>query len=166
MTDDKPTIDRIKLLHPKLRDEATLIYQEIKTALTGKAICRFTHTLRTFAEQDALFNARPQVTKAKGGQSYHNYGLAVDIVLLVDKDANGTYESALWDVKSDFDGDNKSDWMEIVAIFKRHGWEWGGDWKFYDAPHFQKTLGKSIVELLKIHNSKKFMTKTTYVDLD
>ena len=166
MIDDKPTIDRIKLLHPKLRDEATLIYQEIKTALTGKAICRFSYTLRTFAEQDALFNARPQVTKAKGGQSYHNYGLAVDIVLLVDKDANGTYESALWDVKSDFDGDNKSDWMEIVAIFKRHGWEWGGDWKFYDAPHFQKTLGKSIVELLKMHNSKKFMTKTTYVDLD
>lgn len=166
MTDDKPTIDRIKLLHPKLRDEATLIYQEIKAALTGKAICRFSYTLRTFAEQDALFNARPQVTKAKGGQSYHNYGLAVDIVLLVDKDANGTYESALWDVKSDFDGDNKSDWMEIVAIFKRHGWEWGGDWKFYDAPHFQKTLGKSIVELLKMHNSKKFMTKTTYVDLD
>jgi len=166
MTDDKPTIDRIKLLHPKLRDEATLIYQEIKAALTGKAICRFSYTLRTFAEQDALFNARPQVTKAKGGQSYHNYGLAVDIVLLVDKDANGSYESALWDVKSDFDGDNKSDWMEIVAIFKRHGWEWGGDWKFYDAPHFQKTLGKSIVQLLKMHNSKKFITKTTYVDLD
>ena len=55
MTDDKPTIDRIKLLHPKLREEAGLIYQEIKTVLTGKAICRFTHTLRTFAEQDALF---------------------------------------------------------------------------------------------------------------
>ena len=166
MTDDKPTIDRIKLLHPKLRDEATLIYQEIKAALTGKAICRFSYTLRTFAEQDTLFNARPQVTKAKGGHSYHNYGLAVDIVLLVDKDKNGTYESALWDVKSDFDQDKTADWMEIVAIFKRHGWEWGGDWKFYDAPHFQKTLGKSIVQLLKLHNSKKFITKTTYVDLD
>lgn len=166
MTDDKPTIDRIKLLHPKLRDEATLIYQEIKAALTGKAICRFSYTLRTFAEQDALFNARPQVTKAKGGQSYHNYGLAVDIVLLVDKDANGSYESALWDVKSDFDQDKTADWMEIVAIFKRHGWEWGGDWKFYDAPHFQKTLGKSIVQLLKMYNSKKFITKTTYIDLD
>jgi len=166
MTDDKPTIDRIKLLHPKLRDEATLIYQEIKAALTGKAICRFSYTLRTFAEQDALFNARPQVTKAKGGQSYHNYGLAVDIVLLVDKDKNGSYESALWDVKSDFDQDKTADWMEIVAIFKRYGWEWGGDWKFYDAPHFQKTHSKSIVDLLKLYNSKKFITKTTYVDLD
>jgi peptidoglycan L-alanyl-D-glutamate endopeptidase CwlK len=165
MTDDKPTINRIKLVHPKLRDEAKLIYQEIKAALTGKAVCRFTHTLRTFAEQDALFNARPQVTKAKGGHSYHNYGLAIDVVLLVDKDNNGTFETASWDVKSDFDGDNKSDWMEIVAIFKRYGWEWGGDWKFYDAPHFQKTFGKSIVDLLKLHNSKKFISGTTYVEI-
>jgi peptidoglycan L-alanyl-D-glutamate endopeptidase CwlK len=165
MADDKPTIDRIKLLHPKLREEAGLIYQEIKAALTGKAICRFTHTLRTFAEQDALFNARPQVTKARGGKSYHNYGLAIDIVLLVDKDKNGTFETASWDVKTDFDQDKLADWQEIVAIFKRYGWEWGGDWKFYDAPHFQKTFSKSIVDLLKLHTNKKFIPGTTYVDL-
>lgn len=149
--EDKTTIDRIKLLHPKLRDEANEIYKEIQKVLTGKATCRFSHTLRSFAEQDALFNAKPQVTKAKGGQSYHNYGLAIDIVLLLDKDNNGTFESASWDVKTDFDGDKKSDWQEIVAIFKRYSWEWGGDWKFYDAPHFQKTLGKSIMELQKLH---------------
>jgi peptidoglycan L-alanyl-D-glutamate endopeptidase CwlK len=50
-------------------------------------------------------------------------------VLLVDKDKNGTYETASWDIKTDFDGDGKADWMEIVAIFKRYGFEWGGDWK-------------------------------------
>ena len=137
---DKVTIDRIQLLHPKLRDEATDIYHDICEVLKGKAMCRFTHTLRTFAEQNALYNTKPQVTKAKGGQSYHNYGLAIDIVLIIDKDGNGSYETASWDVKTDFDGDGKADWMEIVAIFKRYGWEWGGDWKFYDAPHFQKTL--------------------------
>ena len=160
---DKPTLDRISLLHPKLRDEALLIYNEIYLALTGKAICRFSYTLRTFAEQDALYNAKPQVTKAKGGQSFHNYGLAIDIVLLVDKDSNGTFETASWDVKTDFDGDGKSDWMEVVAIFKRYGWEWGGDWKFYDAPHFQKTFGKSVNELLVAFNSKKFIPNTNYV---
>ena len=160
---DKPTLDRISLLHPKLRDEALLIYNEIYMALTGKAICRFSYTLRTFAEQDALYNAKPQVTKAKGGQSFHNYGLAIDIVLLVDKDSNGTFETASWDVKTDFDGDGKSDWMEVVAIFKRYGWEWGGDWKFYDAPHFQKTFGKSVNELLVAFNSKKFIPNTNYV---
>jgi peptidoglycan L-alanyl-D-glutamate endopeptidase CwlK len=145
---DEKTLERIKLLHPKLRTEVSLIYDEIVAALSGKAICRFSYTLRTFGEQDALYaqgRTKPgaKVTNAKGGQSYHNYGLAIDIVLLIGN-------SASWDTKSDFDGDGKSDWQEVVAIFKRHGWEWGGDWKFLDMPHFQKTLGKSIVDLQKL----------------
>lgn len=157
---DEKTLERIKLLHPKLRDEAFSIYDEIVSALNGKAACRFAYTLRTFAEQDALYaqgRTKPgaKVTNAKGGQSYHNYGLAVDIVLLVDKDGNGSFETASWDTKSDFDGDKKADWQEVVAIFKRHGWEWGGDWKFMDAPHFQKTFGKSIVDLQQLHKTDK-----------
>lgn len=157
---DEKTLERIQLLHPKLRDEAILLYDEIIKELTGKAACRFSYTLRTFAEQDALYaqgRTKPGaiVTKAKGGQSYHNYGLAIDIVLLIDKDGNGTFETASWDTKSDFDGDKKSDWQEVVAIFKRYGWEWGGDWRFVDAPHFQKTFGKSIVDLQQLHKTDK-----------
>jgi len=162
---DKITLDRIQLLHPKLREEGLKIYTEICEALKGKAMCRFAYTLRTFAEQDALFNAKPQVTKAKGGQSYHNYGLAIDIVLIIDKDGNGTYETASWDVKSDFDGDGKSDWQEVVSIFKRYSWEWGGDWKFYDAPHFQKTLGYSIAQLQEMHAKQIANKQTGYLNL-
>lgn len=148
---DKITLERIELLHPKLRQEAKEIYEEISEVLTGKAICRFSHTYRSFEEQDILFLKRPKVTNAKGGQSYHNYGLAIDVVLLVDKDGNGSHEAASWDTKTDFDKDNVSDWMEIVRIFKLYGWEWGGDWQFRDNPHFQKTFGYSIKELLKRH---------------
>lgn len=150
---DKVTLDRIKLLHPKLRDEALEIYEEICQALKGRAECRFSFTLRTFAEQNELFaqgRTKPGaiVTRAKGGQSWHNYGLAVDIVLLVGGKAS-------WDIKTDFDKDGRSDWMEVVDIFKRYGWEWGGDWKFFDAPHFQKTFGMSINEMLKRHIAGK-----------
>ena len=157
---DQKTLERIQLLHPKLREEALTMYDEIVAALTGTAACRFSYTLRTFAEQDGLYaqgRTKPGaiVTKAKGGQSYHNYGLAIDIVLLVDKDKNGTFETASWDVKTDFDGDGKSDWQEVVAIFKRYGYEWGGDWKFNDAPHFQKTFGKSVADLQSLHNAGK-----------
>lgn len=164
---DKTTLDRINLLHPKLRDEALEIYKEICAALTGKAMCRFAFTLRTIAEQDALYaqgrtKKGPVVTNAKGGLSYHNYGLAIDIVLIVDKDGNGSYETAAWDTKSDFDKDGKADWKEVVTIFKEHGWEWGGDWKFVDAPHFQKTFGKSVRELLVLYNNKK-VDKNNYV---
>jgi peptidoglycan L-alanyl-D-glutamate endopeptidase CwlK len=167
MPSDKVTKERIALLHPKLRDEAFAIYEDIVEALGDKAMCRFTSTLRTFAEQNKLFaqgrtTKGSKVTNAKGGQSYHNYGLALDIVLLLDKDKNGLYESAVWDVKGDFDRDGRADWMEIVEIFKQYGWEWGGNWKFYDAPHFQKTFGYPVRQLLDLHNKGK-VDKNGYV---
>jgi len=146
---DQVTLDRIKLIHPKLREEVMEIYDEICEALKGRAFCRFSYTLRTFAEQDILFKKVPKVTNSRGGFSYHNYGLAIDIVLIVDG------KSASWEIKRDFDGDGKADWIEVVAIFKSFGWEWGGDWRFFDAPHFQKTLGYSVRELLSLHNSAK-----------
>lgn len=143
---DKVTVDRIKLIHPKLQDELSSIYAEICEALEGRAECRFTHTLRTVAEQNELYaqgrtKPGPIVTRARGLDSWHNYGMAVDIVLLVGG-------KAVWDIKTDYDKDGRSDWMEVVDIFKRYGWEWGGDWKFVDNPHFQKTMGNSI-QLLK-----------------
>ncbi len=72
---DEKTLERIKLLHPKLRDEALEMYDDIVSALSGYAACRFAYTLRTFAEQDALYaqgRSKPgaKVTNAKGGQSY------------------------------------------------------------------------------------------------
>ena len=166
---DQKTIEKIQLLHPRLREEATEIYDEICNALTGKAICRFVFTLRTFAEQDALYaqgRTKPGsiVTNAKGGTSYHNYGLAIDIVLLVDKNKDGTFETAAWDTKGDYDNDGKSDWQEVVTIFKQFGWEWGGDWKFVDAPHFQKTLGKSVRELRALHAAGK-VDKNGFVNI-
>lgn len=155
---DKISLDRLQLVHPKLRDEAIVIFNEIALALTGRAICRIAYSLRTFAEQDALYaqgrtTAGKIVTNAKGGQSFHCYGLALDIVLLVDKDKNGTFESASWETNVDFDGDGVADWMEVVAIFKRHGWEWGGDWKFTDMPHFQKAFGFSIAQLQELNKN-------------
>jgi peptidoglycan L-alanyl-D-glutamate endopeptidase CwlK len=40
-----------------------------------------------------------------------------------------------------------------VQIFKEYGWEWGGDWKFVDAPHFQKTFGYSVRQLLEMYKN-------------
>jgi len=164
---DKITLQRIELLHPAVREEVRQIYKEICEALKGKALCRFAYTLRTYAEQNALYaqgrtTAGKVVTNAKGGRSYHNFGLAVDIVLVVDKDGNGSYESASWDTKSDFDGDGKSDWQEVVTIFKQHGWVWGGDWMFVDAPHFEKSFGLSVAHLDQNVSLKKVISGTNY----
>ena len=176
---DKITLDRINLLHPALRQEVLDIYtHEIVPALAGKAICRFAYTLRTFAEQNALyaqgrtklFDANGKrlgvVTKAKGGQSIHNYGLALDIVLLKDTNNDGTFESASWETNIDFDRDGRADWMEVVNIFKSHGWTWGGDWKsFKDMPHFEKPLGHTWKSLLAKHQKGEFIPGTSYVQL-
>lgn len=143
---DNITLKRIALLHPLLRAEAHLMYEDMCHALIGRATPRFSHTLRTIKEQDELYQigrTKPGkiVTNAKGGQSYHNFGLAIDLVLIIDgKDAS-------WDITTDFDGDRISDWLECVSIFKKYGYEWGGEWKFKDAPHFQKTFGQSLVQL-------------------
>ena len=150
---DNITLERIKLIHPKLREEVAEIYDEINEALSGSAMCRFSHTLRTFAEQNVLYaqgRTKPGkiVTNAKGGLSYHNYGMAIDIVLI----ANG---AASWDSGKDFDADGKADWMEVVSIFKQFGWEAGIDWKFRDSPHFQKSLGYSVRQLVAMHQSGK-----------
>jgi len=158
---DKITLDRIELLHPALREEAKQIYTEICERLTGRATCRFSHTLRTFAEQDALYSQKPKVTKSKGGQSYHNYGLAIDIVLLL---SDGKLAS--WDTVTDFDNDGLSDWQEVVYVFGLFGWDWGGNWKtFPDKPHFQKTFGLTISECLNRHNTGQVIAGTNYIKL-
>lgn len=148
---DQISLDRLKLLHPKLRDEAFEIYEEI---LKAGVNIRVIYTLRTFAEQDALYaqgRTKPGkiITKAKGGLSMHNYGLAIDFAILKDG------KQVLWDLKVDLDKDGKSDWMEVVTIFKQYGWTWGGDWKFFDAPHFEKSFGYSVRQLLNLYNAKK-----------
>ena len=142
MPADKISIDRIKLLHPSVRQEALDIYNHINEKLLGKGVrLRFAYTYRSPEEQHQLFLQRPKVTNADSWQSIHQYGLAIDFVLLYDKNGDGTFETASWDLKIDGDKDGKSDWMEVVNYFKSMDWEWGGDWKFKDYPHFQKTFG-------------------------
>lgn len=134
---DKITLERIKLLHPAVREEAGRIYADICAAMPAGVVCRFTHTLRTNAEQDALYaigRTKPGkvVTNARGGESYHNYGLAADFCLIVDGKVS-------WAVDKN--------WAAVIAIFESYGWESGHRWKFKDSPHVQKTFGKTIAQL-------------------
>lgn len=160
---DKISLERIELLHPKLREEAKQILQECNEKLTGRASVRITQTLRTIAEQDALYaqgrtTKGKIVTNAKGGSSYHNYGLAVDFVLLIDG------KEISWDINKDFDGDKKADWMEVVEVFKKYGWKWGGEFKsIKDYPHFEKSFGYSVSQLFEKYKKKDFITN--YVNI-
>jgi peptidoglycan L-alanyl-D-glutamate endopeptidase CwlK len=154
---DKITEKRIELLHPNVREEVKEMYKEICSRLTKNVICRFAYTLRSFKEQNDLYakgRTLPGkiVTYAKGGQSYHNYGLAIDIVFLIDKDGNGTYETATWDFDKDYDNDGVSDFEEVDYVFGLYGWKglYKANGKRWDFPHFQKTFGLSIQQLQQL----------------
>lgn len=158
---DKPSLEKIQTLHPFIKEEVKNIVNKINSViLTGNAKLRITHGLRTFAEQDILYKQRPKVTNAKGGNSIHNYGLAVDIVLIIDN------KIASWDVKKDFDKDAQSDWMEVVQTFKKAGYLWGGDWRtFKDMPHFEKTKGLTLQQIKTKFANKDFIPGTNFIKI-
>ncbi|MED0737618.1 M15 family metallopeptidase [Aneurinibacillus thermoaerophilus] len=113
---------------------------------------------RTFKEQEEIYakgrrknpdgswtvvNKKEIVSNAKPGESYHNYGIALDFALYT---PDG--KQVVWDMNTDFNQNHQKDWMEVVQMFKARGFEWGGDWRsFKDYPHVQMTFGFSIAQL-------------------
>lgn len=133
---------RLARVNPQLAGRIRLLAAELRAQGINITVAS---GLRTFAEQDALYaqgRTKPGsiVTNARGGQSLHNYGLAIDVVPL---GANGQPN---WSVGNDV-------WQKIGAAGKRQGLEWGGDWtSFVDRPHFQMTAGRSVSSLLNQYN--------------
>lgn len=156
---DQLTIDRIAQAHPKIREELKQYYMECNNKLPKGVRLRFGYVYRSIAEQNVLYNQRPKVTNAKGGQSIHNYGLAFDYVIMLDKDNNGTFETIEWDLKSPYH-------KVVVDYFKSKDYEWGGSWKsFKDYPHFQKAFGhtwQSLKRKLDTGDSFKDVNGLTY----
>lgn len=136
---------RLVGLHPVLLAAAKALIEQSYSRGVPIVI---TQGLRTIAEQNALYaqgrtKPGPIVTNAKGGTSYHNYGLAFDFAILL---PNG--KSLSWDMKRDGDKDKTADWQEVVQEGKRMGLEWGGDWtSFKDASHFQMVFGLTTAQL-------------------
>lgn len=121
---DKINQTRIDTLHPLVRVEMLAIINECNLIVLKKhSQVRITQALRTIKEQNDLYaigRTKPgkKVTNAKGGESVHNYGFAVDICLMIDE------KQASWDVKKDWDQDGVSDWDEVVKVFAKYGWSW------------------------------------------
>jgi peptidoglycan L-alanyl-D-glutamate endopeptidase CwlK len=98
-----------------------------------------TSTYRDTESQDALYAQGRTipgsvVTKAKGGESFHNYRCAVDIVPII----NG---------KADWNGSHPV-WAKLGELGKEAGLDWAGGWKtFKELAHFQYTNGLTIKDL-------------------
>ncbi|MFJ7855315.1 M15 family metallopeptidase [Peribacillus frigoritolerans] len=135
-------------LHPIVREATEKLIEVCKEKGIDIIIAQ---AYRSIAEQNALYakgrtqsqlraagldvepKPGPKVTNARGGTSYHNYGLAIDYCLKVDG-------KAIWSVNKD--------WRTVAEEAKKLGFEWGGEWKsFVDYPHLQMTFGLSIKDL-------------------
>lgn len=97
---------------------------------------------RTYAEQNKLYALRPKVTNAHGGQSNHNFGIAIDVGLFLD----GKYLTGANHAEDKMYAD-----FAAAVKAKVTGVEWGGDWhSFPDAPHYQLATGKSLTQIRQL----------------
>jgi peptidoglycan LD-endopeptidase CwlK len=131
-------------LHPIVKERSDQLVQQ---AAKKGIVVLITDGFRSVDEQNTIYEQGRTtegniVSNAKGGESYHNYGLAIDFAL---ETPSG---DVIWDRQYDRNENGKSDWSEVVKIAKSLGFEWGGDWKdFKDYPHFQMDFGLTIADL-------------------
>jgi peptidoglycan L-alanyl-D-glutamate endopeptidase CwlK len=151
------SIDKLNLLHPKIREAALQAYGEAVIATPTNVHPVIDQTYRSFEESDKLYQQGRTtpgeiVSNSKAGQSYHNYALALDFHLQIEgKD--------VWDVDHN--------WMIVVNIFKKHGFTWGGDFtgNFKDYPHLENKLGHNWRDLLTLYNAGNFISGTNYLNI-
>ena len=151
--------DKINTLHPEIRDNVTNMLQNLRK---DEVTVEITLAYRSYEEQDALYakgrdekgeviDASKVVTNAKGGQSYHNFGLAFDLTVY---DKNG---------KKDWNKDSDA-WKKVIAEGKRQGFDAGAEWiDFPDLPHFEKTFGLTPKQLRE--KKEKNDTKEGFVNV-
>lgn len=106
--------------------------------------CSVVQGTRTFAQQQAIYDQGRTtpgavVTKARPGDSYHQYGLAFDVVPDAYKDLPN------WNPGGDA-------WTTIGQIGESMGLTWGGRWASPDEPHFE--LMAAPLEELKAYYTK------------
>ena len=131
MTRDERNAAAIEGLHPRFRDLVTLLLVRIAGIGVKPLIVQ---ARRTFEEQSKLYaqgrtTDGPKVTNARAGTSYHQYGLAIDLVDVAASGNPDAYDASDW---------NTTNYEAIAAHGRALGMEWGGAWRtFQDRPHFE-----------------------------
>ncbi|HZU32599.1 MAG TPA: M15 family metallopeptidase [Candidatus Angelobacter sp.] len=130
---DSISEQRLAGIFPVLADRV----RSMAAALEKQGVeIRVVQALRTCEEQDALFaqgRTAPGkvVTNCCGGKSYHNFGLAVDLVPSI----NGVDQTYV----PDWNREHPT-WQKMIAAGAAEGLNAGATWRtFPDYPHFQLT---------------------------
>lgn len=125
-----PMIADLDALHPYFKDKINTLIAICKSKGIQLAIVE---TYRTHSKQNEFKAMGKKYTRSAGGHSKHQYGLAIDVVPVIDSVAQ-------WD--------NAKLWRKVGAIGEQLGLRWGGRWKNpYDPGHFEWTGGLSSYHL-------------------
>lgn len=127
---DMKMIADVNALHPYFRDK---IIDLIATCKAKGIELAFVETYRTHAKQNEYKGMGKKYTRSGGGKSKHQYGLAVDVVPIVNGEAQ-------WD--------NKALWLKVGLVGEKLGLRWGGRWRHpFDPGHFEWTGGLNTTTL-------------------
>jgi len=120
-------------LDPEFRPKLDAFERRLReVGIRVKLVCG----CRSIEEQNRLYalgRTKPgrRVTNARGGYSWHNFGLAADYAFVVGGQLT-------W----------SGPWNIFGRIARECGLEWGGDWKkFPDKPHVQWRRGRTLREM-------------------
>ena len=143
MTPDARTLKIIATLDPKAQDRFRRFMAVAQAEAAGYG-CAYVLICgqRTWAEQDALYaqgrtTPGARVTKARGGFSNHNFGIAADAGVF----CGGKY----------LDETNPRLAERVHRACAAHaagfGLAWGGTWaRFPDTPHYENASGLTMAE--------------------
>ncbi|MBK8662368.1 MAG: M15 family metallopeptidase [Ignavibacteriales bacterium] len=79
--------------------------------------------------------------------SAHSFAIAIDINV-----SQSDYWRSYNKEKTDQSSFGTASLLEIVHIFEKHGWIWGGRWYHYDTMHFE--YRPEIVAAVKLKSKK------------
>lgn len=118
---DSVSEERLAQIHPELANRVRMLAEVLPFPI------RVTQGLRSWSTQDAIYNQGRTtpgsiVTNVKGGYSAHNFGYAIDFVVM---------DKSLPDWNS-----NDEKWKQVLEIAFRFGLSEGATWRtFPDKPH-------------------------------
>ena len=124
-------------VHPVLAQKMKAFLQEAQCQ--GLNVFVF-EGYRSLARQNQLLKSGRNVTGVGAGNSYHNYGLAIDVVFYNNKGQPSWSQS--------------HDWQALGRLGKKHGLVWGGDWRRRDYSHFEYHPQLNIRQIKKIYHQQ------------
>jgi len=127
-----PMITDLNALHPYFRDRIKQLFADCEAQGIRLAIVE---SYRTHAKQNEYKVMGRKYTNSGAGRSRHQYGLAIDVVPIIDS-------AAVWE--------DKALWKRIGVTGEKLGLRWGGRWKKpYDPGHFEWTGGLTSTNLIQ-----------------